>query len=424
MEQALRERRGQLERNWQVGVAEGSLSVPARPDVLSSWQRSSRSVRADVTSAPVATPEDISRSWAESRLGRASRVILDDLTELADSGDMMAALTDDSVTIAWIAGGRTMSRRAEGVHFMLGGCWAEDAVGTNALALAHQTILPATVFSAEHYAPMVHDWVCYSAPILDPESGCFLGVIDLSTVWQRAHSSYLTTVSALARCVEYELATGDGLGRPPRRGVTPSLGPASLGPPSSGQAPRGMVLQTLGSPSLQVEGVIVPVTRRQLELLTVLSLHPAGLNLDELTGCVYGDHMVSQSTVKAELSHLRHLLGGRIGSRPYRLVGPVAADHGQVVDALATGDVSTAVALYRGPMLAFSDSPEITNWRHHIDAAVRDAVLQARQPEQLLALGARCREDIEVHEATLDALDRGDSRRSIVAGRLAAAQTT
>lgn len=414
MEQGLRDRRGELERSWQVGVAEGSLTVPVRPDVLSSWQRSSRSVSADVAAAPVATPEDISRSWAESRLGRASRVILDDLNDLAQSGDMMAALTDETVTIAWIAGGRTMSRRAEGVHFMLGGCWAEDAVGTNALALAQATVRPATVFSAEHYAPMVHDWVCYSAPILDPDSGRFLGVLDLSTVWNRAHSSYLTTVSALARCVEYELATGGGSRPGARRVVAPAPRPS----------PMGMVLRTLGSPSLQVEGVVVPVTHRQLELLTVLSLHPEGLNLDELTGCVYGDHPVSQSTVKAELSHLRHLLAGRIGSRPYRLVGPVATDHNQMVDALAAGDVGAAVELYGGPMLPFSESPEITAWRHHIDTAVRDAVLQAGQPDLLWALSTRCHEDIEVHEATLDALKRTDSRRSLVAGRLAAARTT
>ena len=87
------------------------------------------------------------------------------------------------------------------------------------------------------------------------------------------------------------------------------------------------------------------VTPRQLELLTVLSFHPVGLGLDELTGRVYGDRPVSPSTVKAELSHLRHQLGGRIGSRPYRLVGPVDTDHHRVLDALTGGDVAEAVRL-------------------------------------------------------------------------------
>lgn len=209
MDYRLRDRRGDLERSWRAGVAEGRSTAPWRAEVLTSWRRSSRSVKPDLVAAPVVAPEETGGRWAESRLGRASRVILDDLRDLADSGDMMAAITDETVTIGWIAGGRSMTRRADRVHFSLGGCWAEDAVGTNALALAQHNARPATVFSAEHYAPMVHDWVCYSAPILDPQSGRFLGVLDLSTAWERAHSTLLTIVSVLARCVEYELVTID-----------------------------------------------------------------------------------------------------------------------------------------------------------------------------------------------------------------------
>jgi transcriptional regulator of acetoin/glycerol metabolism len=206
MDQTLCDRRGVLEASWRAGVAEHRQSARGRPEVLSSWQRSSATVQPGIDAAPVATPDDIARRWSASRLGRASRVILDDLTDLASDGDMMAALTDESVTIAWITGGRTMRRRADRVHFSLGGCWAEDAVGTNALALAERSGRAATVFSAEHYAPMVHDWVCYSAPIMDPVTGTFLGVLDLSAMWHAAHPTLLTTVSALTRCVEYELA--------------------------------------------------------------------------------------------------------------------------------------------------------------------------------------------------------------------------
>jgi len=447
MDQSLRERRGDLERSWRAAIADGSPDAPARPEVLRSWRRSSRSVSPELTAAPATVPDDVEARWSQSRLGRASRVILDDLDDLAETGDMMAAITDASVTIAWIAGGRSMTRLADRVHFSLGGCWAEESVGTNALALAQHDGRPATVFSAEHFAPMVHDWVCYSAPILDPESGRSLGVLDLSTTWQRAHSTLLTTVSALARCVEYEIATLDGPDRSRRRpaavgsaspsrtpaggrwragggvGLTGRRGRAGGGLTGGGGLNGGMVLRTLGSPAVWVDGRVASVTRRQLELLTVLSLHPEGLSRDELTARVYGDHPVSPSTVKAELSHLRHLLGGRIGSRPYRLVGPVESDHHRLLDALTAGDVAAAVDLYRGPMFTSSDSPEIESWRNHVDVAIRDAVISARQPDLLWDLGTRCREDVEVHAATLDALDPGDSRRSVVTGRLAAAKT-
>lgn len=438
MDDRLRGRRGELELAWHAGVVARQPAAGTRPDVAASWARSSAAVTPGLQSAPVVAPDEVCRRWTESRLGRASRVILDDLADLAGDGDMVAAITDEHVTIAWMAGGRTMRQRAERVHFTTGGCWAEEAVGTNALAVAQHTGRAATVFSAEHYAAMVHDWVCYSAPILDPGTGRFLGVLDLSTLWSRAHHSLLTTVSALARCVEYELAAagraadaraGGSLASDRRAGVPGAAFPGGdpiigadggVGPWPPAPLP-GLTLCTLGRPAVLVDGLPVAVTRRQIELLAVLSLHPGGLGLDELVGRVYGDRPVSPSTVKAELSHLRHALGGRIGSRPYRLVGPVYADHRVVLQALGSADLDAAVAAYRGPMLAMSDSPDVTGWRHHIDVAVRDAVLRSGRSELLWELSGRCPDDVAVHQAALAALDRADARRSVVAGRLAAA---
>jgi len=409
MDRALRKRRDELEERWLAGVRDSAPGTAGRTVVASSWERSSRSVAADLPVAPVADPGDVVARWADSRFGRASRLILDDLNELAAQGNLVAAITDEEVTIAWSAGGRQMARRAEAVHFAPGGRWSEDAVGTNALALSRLTGRPETVFSAEHFAPMVHDWVCYSAPILDPHTGTFLGVIDVSTIWSQANPALLTTVSALARCVEYELATdrarlGAGTGSPPRV-----------------PAREGLVIRAHGPGEVTVDGVTVHVSPRQIELLTILALHPEGVSLDELTCFAHGDHPVRPATVKAELSHLRHRLGGRIGSRPYRLVGPVAADVVELVDALADGDVAVAVERYQGPLLPTSDAPELTEWRTRIDVAVRDAVMRRGDPDLLFDLSGRCPYDSGLHEAALAALSPTDLRASVLAGRIAAA---
>ncbi len=61
------------------------------------------------------------------------------------------------------------------------------------------------VFSAEHYAPIVHNWVCWAAPVHDPVSGEQLGVIDLSTTWDRTHPIGLATARVMARLVENAL---------------------------------------------------------------------------------------------------------------------------------------------------------------------------------------------------------------------------
>jgi hypothetical protein len=403
MNRELRERRGELETVWRHAVAAHGSTSEARPEVFASWQRSAQTVSVDLRGAPMIEPATATGQFVESRLGRASRVILDDLRDVAAQGDLVAALTDESVTIVWLAGGRHMRRHADDVNFSLGGRWDEESVGTNALALAQRLVRPATVFSAEHYATMVHDWVCYSAPIIDPVDGHSLGVIDVSSLWTKFNPSLLTMVRALARNVEYELARDpiiDGV-------VATTAGAGEI------------VLRVLGPTSVRVNGAPVRFSPRQLELLTVLAMHERGLSLDELTALVYGDQPISLATVKSELSHVRQLLGGLIQSRPYRLCGRVDADHVRVLRTLASGDLHAALDLYRGSLLPTSESPEISSWRYQIDVAVRNAVIRSRNPELLYRLSACCPHDGEVASRAMALMANDDLRRGVVAGRLA-----
>ena len=401
MNRELKERRGDAEALWRYAVEAHESTSAVRPEVFASWQRSAQSVPVGLSLAPMVEPAGVTAQFVESRLGRASRVILDDLRDVSADGDLVAALTDETVTITWLAGGRRMRRHADAVNFSIGGCWSEYSVGTNALALAHQLGRPATVFSAEHYAPMVHDWVCYSAPIIDPIDGRSLGVIDVSSLWSKFNPSLLTMVRALARNVEYELA---------RDSTAPAV---VVSPQSRGE----LVLRVLGSSVVTVNGVPVRVSPRQLELLAILAMHDEGLSLDELTALVYGDQPIRATTVKAEVSHLRQLVGEIIASRPYRLIGRVDADHVRVLRALASGDLNAALDLYRGPMLRSSGSPEIASWRNQIDVAIRNAVTRSKNPELLYRLSACCPDDGAVAELALSLMASDDVRRGVVAGR-------
>ena len=55
---------------------------------------------------------------------------------------------------------------------------------------------------------------------------------------------------------------------------------------------------------------------------------------------LYGDQAITFSTLKAEVSHLRAALGGQLGSRPYRLLMPVATDVEHVLGLLRRGEVA------------------------------------------------------------------------------------
>jgi hypothetical protein len=247
---------------------------------------------------------------------------------------------------------------------------------------------------------MVHDWVCYSTPIIDPVDGRSLGVIDVSSLWSKFNPSLLTMVRALARNVEYELA---------RDPVTADV----VSPASHGD----LVLRVLGSSSVKVNDSLVRVSPRQVELLAILAMHDEGLSLDELTALVYGDQPISATTVKAELSHLRQLVGGVIASRPYRLTGRVDADHVRVLRALKSGDLTAALDLYHGSLLPSSESPEIASWRHQIDVAIRNAVTRSKNPELLYRLSACCPDDGDVADLALALMASDDVRRGVVAGR-------
>ena len=60
-----------------------------------------------------------------------------------------------------------MQSAAEKVHFIAGGQWAEEVVGTNALALSLKLNNPVACFPMNTIWVM-HDWVCYAAPVIDP----------------------------------------------------------------------------------------------------------------------------------------------------------------------------------------------------------------------------------------------------------------
>ena len=132
-----------------------------------------------------------------------------ELRRTAEDGDLVVAVTDAQTRILWTYGGRVMRRKAETVNFVAGGRWDDTSVGTNALDLATRNDAPSMVFSAEHYAEIVHNWVCWAAPVHDPVSGEQLGVIDLSTTWDRTHPIGLATARVMARLIETAMPASD-----------------------------------------------------------------------------------------------------------------------------------------------------------------------------------------------------------------------
>lgn len=387
--EAWRARRA-AEEAW-TRFVEHRSAVGVSPTLSASWRRSAAAVDPDVARAPV-DAGSVATEWRRSRLHDPVATMRAELEAIVDAGDFVLAVTDERAKILHTIGSRWMRGRAEQVGFVPGGHWDEGSMGTNAPALSVVTARPHAVFSAEHFSLAVHDWVCYSAPVLDPATGRAVGVVDLSTTWDRANPLALSTAMMLGRAL------------------------GELLPPATAPVPT-LELAVLGRRRVAVDGREVALTRRQVELLAVLALHPQGLSLDGLHARVYHDRSVSPTTCKAEVSHLRRLLGGGIGSRPYRLLWPVRSDLQTVRDALRAGDVAAAVAAYGGPLLPDSEAPELVDQRVYLEAALREAVLGRRDPDLLLRLGEHLPHDLELHEQAAALLPRSDPRHAIATAR-------
>jgi len=371
MSPELRDRRRQAE---QARESDGEANALVDAHVAESWERS-RSV--PVGSPPPTATVDVDAAWQASPIRRSSADLLQRLADVAASEDYVAAVLDAEGTIVWSAAGREMTRLAERANFVRGTNWSEAIAGTNAPGLTLATGQESAVFAAEHWCEPVHDWVCYSAPLRTPD-GRLAGVLDLSARWDRASPLAATTVSSMAQLIGHQL-TGVDVGAP------------------------ALSIRVLGQPCVTLDGRVVRCSPRQLELLTILALRSSA-SLEQLHDALYGDRSVSVATVKSEVSHLRRLLEGAIGSRPYRLTVDVHLDAADVLDALGRGDLERATALYVGELLPMSNSPLITETRHHLEVALRNALLATGTSEQLLRYA-------RVHPFDLDVL-AGAGRRA------------
>ena len=404
----LRSRRLEAVQAWTAFVEHGDRAqAVVRPEVWRSWTRSEARVPVDITEAPLADESETASRWRGSPLQSAVEAVESDLRRTAEDGDLVVAVTDAETRILWTYGGRVMRRKAETVNFVPGGRWDDESVGTNALDLANRRAEASMVFSAEHYASIVHNWVCWAAPVRDPATGAKLGVLDLSTTWDRTHPIGLATARVLARLIEQAL-------------------PVSAHHPSAlleETADPGLVMTLLGTAETRLDGRRLLLNRRQTEILALLALHPQGLSLEQLHALVYGEEQVTFSTLKAEVSHLRHALEGQLSSRPYRLLMPVAIDVEHVLALIRRGEVSAAVEAYGGDLLPGTNSPALGELADYVAVSLREALLGDPQPDAVLRYSELAPHDVEVVEVALRALGPGAAHPAVplLKGRLAVA---
>lgn len=351
--QALIQKRDQIERLRQNTNLSDHQADQLGQSILSSWQRSES---AEIPRDRAAAPLSHHKATQSSALNNAVLICQEELKRIAQQSSMVVAVGDVGSTIIWSASSGQMQMAAERVHFVEGGQWREELVGTNALALTLKTQQSSCVFSNEHFMSSVQDWVCYAAPIIDPNSKQILGVLDLSTTWNYHNSLGLLAAERCASIIQSALLETQK---------------------------QHLFIRAFAVPQILFNGKIVVLTPRQIEILTILALCPQGLNLEALHQALYGERKISMGTLKAEMSHLREILGNLLGSRPYRLIAQVEGDFLQAEQALDAGYTETALQLCKGVFLTKTESPFLMAWRDCLESRLSDAIFKSKESDVL-----------------------------------------
>ncbi|MFP8964258.1 GAF domain-containing protein [Streptomyces nanhaiensis] len=381
------ERSGAVRRAHESFLAGGAVGAPVRRLIADSWQRSARaSVGVDQMAPVDLADDDLDTHRREHILGRVMPLFRELLGGIAEEGAHLLSVCDEQGRILWVEGHAEVRRRAERVNFVPGARWSESHAGTNApgtaLALGH----PVQIFAAEHYCRPAQPWTCAAAPVRDPRTRRVLGVVDITGGDHLASPHSLALVQATARAAEAQLAS-----------LLPAAAPVRL-------------LEVLGRDGALLRtgrsGAPVRLGARHSEIVLLLASHPEGLSGGRLALELYGERDVSPVTLRAELSRLRGVLGPLLASRPYRLTARVRTDRDTVAEALEAGDLPTALAAYRGPLLPLSEAPGVVRMRRRLEDGLRRALLARRDPE-LLDAWVRTpwgEDDLQAWEALVGAL--------------------
>ncbi len=188
-------------------LTSGTLTQALRPMVADSWRRCQAQWLGRPSDGPPVelTDDDLDSYRGQHPLAAIMPLVRQLLVADATEAGLIVAVADAAGRLLWVDGAARLRSRAEGMNFIEGALWSEDAAGTNAPGTALTVGHPVQIFTAEHLSAHITPWSCAAAPIRDPRTGQLLGALDLTGGDQAAAPHAFTLVRAVAATIEAEL---------------------------------------------------------------------------------------------------------------------------------------------------------------------------------------------------------------------------
>ncbi|MFI6868166.1 GAF domain-containing protein [Nocardia sp. NPDC050406] len=378
----------------------GQLAGLLRPMVLESWLRSLRGGvdPMDDGDGRGLRGADLQRYRDNHPIAAVMPLVDKLLLGDATGSGLIVVVADQFGRVLSVHGNPDRVAAAAEAGLREGNDLSERRVGTNAVGLVVRTGRAAWIHGPEHFLHRMHQITGAAAPVHDPD-GRLVGVLMIAGGVRVARPEILALVKAAATASEMDLLLAAVRSGQDRRGGSGANAPAP--------ERLGLEVLGLGQPQLTVAGERVPLSQRHAEILLLLAEHVEGLSADHLA-LLLDDADLDNATIRAAVSRLRSVVGSKVfGSRPYRLLVPIATDVEALRNALDSGDVETAVRLYSGPVLPRSTAPGVIDIRDELRVRLRTAVLRSGETTVLSrwTAGAEGRDDAAAwiaYRATVD----------------------
>jgi PAS domain S-box-containing protein len=210
-----RARARQLRQSWERLLASRELT-PApdfkardlRQPIVESWKRS-LDIGLDPADllAPLEVDEiEMRDRWAAHPLGSFAHVLLAKLGDIARDSQGLIVVSDASGLLLHIEGSNSLKAQAAEMNFVEGARYSEATAGTNGIGTVLAADHALQVFASEHFNQRHHGWTCSGAPVHDPVTRQVLGVVDLSSPWEKFGALSLEFATETARALEQCLA--------------------------------------------------------------------------------------------------------------------------------------------------------------------------------------------------------------------------
>ena len=206
-ERPVREINHQVDAGRDAYLSNGDAPPGIRSVIAASWDRTrSLGIDPDALRAPSAiTLERIDEILRTQELGITGRRVLDRFSSLVEGSKHVIVLADERGRILYEVGHHDVYKGLEAINFIPGGDWSEVAVGPNGIGTPLALGRPELVLGSEHFCEGWKPWVCYGAPIVDPDSGLPVGAIDITGPSGAADMQTLALTVSIAQTVEQQL---------------------------------------------------------------------------------------------------------------------------------------------------------------------------------------------------------------------------